>query len=204
ELAKWQEDWQNRARLVMMEEYERRVAQYELDREAALKEARKKLEDEEQYRQTELAINQYYDALIAQTREEQADEEKRAFDRRVKDAEEAIRKEYGLEQQLTEWEKKELLQRLQNELAALEAMEDASTERIKALKNVIDDLSADIPDLTDMTRQWTESLVDGLSQAIVRGESLSDVFENLLQTITQYLLKQAMMGALTAVGFPSF
>ena len=204
DLAKWQEDWQNRARLVMMEEYERRVAQYELDREAALKEARKKLEDEEQYRQAELAINQYYDALIAQTREEQADEEKRAFDRRVKDAEEAIRKEYGLEQQLTEWEKKELLQRLQNELAALEAMEDASTERIEALKNVIDDLSADIPDLTDLTKQWTESLIDGLSQAIVRGESLSDVFENLLRTITQYLIKQAMMGALTAAGFPSF
>jgi len=204
ELAKWQEDWRNRARLALMEEYDQRVAQYELDREAALKEARKKLEDEEQYKQAELAINQYYDALIAQTREEQADEEKRAFDKRVKDAEEAIRKEYGLEQQLTEWEKKELLQRLQNELAALEAMEDASTERIEALKNVIDDLSADVPDLTDLTRQWTESLVDGLSQAIVRGESLSDVFENLLQTITQYLIKQAMMGALTAAGFPSF
>jgi len=41
-------------------------------------------------------------------------------------------------------------------------------------------------------------------QAIVRGESLSDVFENLLRTITQYLIKQAMMGALTAAGFPSF
>lgn len=203
-LAKWQEDWQNRARLALMEEYDQRVTQYELDREAALKEAKKKLEDEEQYKQAELAINQYYDALIAQTREEQADEEKRAFDKRIKDAEEAIRKEYGLEQQLTEREKKELLQRLQNELAALEAMEDASTERIEALKNVIDDLSADIPDLTDLTRQWTESLVDGLSQAIVRGESLSDVFENLLQTITQYLIKQAMMGALTAAGFPSF
>lgn len=204
DLAKWQEDWQNRARLVLMEEYDQRIAQYELDREAALKEARKKFEDEEQYRQAELAINQYYDALIAQTREEQREEEKRAFDQRVKDAEEAIRKEYGLEQQLTEWEKKELLQRLQNELAALEAMEDASTERIEALKNVIDDLSADVPDLTDLTRQWTESLVDGLSQAIVRGESLSDVFENLLQTITQYLIKQAMMGALTAAGLPTF
>lgn len=204
ELAKWQEDWQNRARLVMMEEYERRVAQYELDREAALKEAKKKLEDEEQYKQAELAINQYYDALIAQVRAEQDEEEKRARDQRIRDTEEAIRKEYGLEQQLTEWEKKELLQRLQNELTALEAMEEASAERIEAMKNVIDDLSREIPDLTDMTRQWTEGLVDGLSQAIVRGESLSDVFENLLQTITQYLLKQAMMGGLSAIGFPTF
>ena len=158
----------------------------------------------EQYKQAELAINQYYDALIAQVRAEQDEEEKRARDQRIRDTEEAIRKEYGLEQQLTEWEKKELLQRLQNELTALEAMEEASAERIEAMKNVIDDLSREIPDLTDMTRQWTEGLVDGLSQAIVRGESLSDVFDNLLRTITQYLLKQAMMGGLSAIGFPTF
>ena len=204
DLAKWQEDWQSRARLALMEEYDQRVAQYELDRQAALGEARKKLENEEQYKQAELAINQYYNALIAQAREEQGKEEQRAFNQRVKDAEEAIQKEYGLEKQLTEWEKRELLERLQAELAALKAMEDASAERIEALKNVIAELSAEIPNISDMTKQWTESLVDGLSRAIVEGESLADVFDNLLRTITQYYLKQAMMGALTGMGFPTF
>ena len=204
DLAKWQEDWQNRARLALMAEYDQRVAQYELDREAALKEAQAKLKDEEAYKQMEAAINQYYDALIAQTREEQGEEEKRAFNQRVKDAEEATQKEYGLEQQLTEWEKRELLERLQAELATLKAMEDASTERIEALKNVIAELSAEIPNISDMTKQWTESLVDGLSRAIVEGESLADVFDNLLSTITQYFLKQAMMGGLSGLGLPSF
>jgi len=204
DLAKWQENWHNQARLALMEEYDRRVEQYELDRKAALEEARKKITDAEQLKQAEAAINQYYDALIAQTRAQQDEEEKILRNQRIQDLETTIRKKYGLEQQLTEWEKKELLERLQAELVALQAMENASTERIEALKNVIAELSSEIPSLTDMTKQWTEGLVDGLSRAIVEGESLANVFDNLLKTITQYFLKQAMMGGLTAAGFPAF
>mgnify|MGYP000949126883 CR=1 FL=1 len=204
DLANWQIDWQNKAHLVTLDEYDQRIAQYELDRDAALKVAAKKLQDEEQYKQAELAINQYYDALIAQTKEDRALDEENKTKKRIKDYEDAITKEYGLEKQLTEWEKRELLERLQAELAALQAMGDASAERIEALKNVIAELSDEIPSLSDMTKQWTESLVDGLSRAIVEGESLADVFDNFLRTITQYYLKQAMMGALTGMGFPTF
>lgn len=204
DLANWQIDWQNKAHLVTLDEYDQRITQYELDRDAALKVAAKKLQDEEQYKQAELAINQYYDALIAQTKEDRALDEENKTKKRIKDYEDAITKEYGLEKQLTEWEKRELLERLQAELAALQAMGDASAERIEALKNVIAELSDEIPSLSDMTKQWTESLVDGLSRAIVEGESLADVFDNLLRTITQYYLKQAMMGALTGMGFPTF
>jgi len=197
-------DWQNRARLVAMDDFDKQIEQYDLDRAAALKAAEDKFKDEEQYKQAELAINQYYDGLIAKIRDEQEDSRKKATDQRIQEQEKAIRKEYEMEKSLTEWEKQELLKRLQAELSALEAMTDASAERIEALKNVISELSDEIPSLADVTKRWTEDLVDGLSRAIVEGESLANVFDNLLKTITQYFLKQALMGGLASAGLPSF
>jgi hypothetical protein len=80
-------------------------------------------------------------------------------------------------------------------------MENASEERIEALKRVIRGLAEeDIPTLADMTKKWNEDLVEGLSRAIAYGESLTDIFDNLLRTIAQYYLQQAIMGGLKKVG----
>ena len=180
-------DWQNQARMVAMDDFEKQITRYELDRKAALEAAQAKFKDIEQLRQAEAAINQYYDHLINEAR--------------ITEFEAMIREQYGLEKQLTEWEREELLKRLQAELAVLEATTGASEERIQALKNVIKELGEeDIPTLADMTKKWNEDLVEGLSRAIAYGESLTDIFDNLLRTIAQYYLQQAIMGGLKRIG----
>lgn len=104
-----------------------------------------------------------------------------------------VEQEYGLERNLTEWQKQEIAKRLQAELAALDTSVEANRVRAEAIKGILADLSATMPALEQMTADWSQTLIDGLARAIAYGEDLGDVFKNLLRQIAEWFLKYKVL-----------
>lgn len=105
----------------------------------------------------------------------------------------AVMEQYGLERNLTEWQKQDIARRLQAELAALDMSVEANRVRAEAIKGILADLSATMPALEQMTADWSQTLIDGLARAIAYGEDLGDVFKNLLRQIAEWFLKYQVL-----------
>ncbi len=105
----------------------------------------------------------------------------------------AISERYGLERDLTEWQKQETIKRLQAELAALDTSVEANRGRVEAIEGILADLSATMPTLEQQTASWGQTLIDGLSRAIAYGEDLGDVFRSLLQQIAEWFIKYRIL-----------
>lgn len=113
----------------------------------------------------------------------------------------AVMEQYGLERNLTEWQKQEIAKRLQAELAALDMSVEANRVRAEAIKGILADLSATIPTLEQMTASWGQTLIDGLARAIAYGEDLGDVFKNLLRQIAEWFIKYKVLMPLLGPAF---
>lgn len=113
----------------------------------------------------------------------------------------AVMEQYGLERNLTEWQKQEIAKRLQAELAALDMSVEANRARAEAIKGILADLSATMPTLEQMTASWGQTLIDGLARAIAYGEDLGDVFKNLLRQIAEWFIKYKVLMPLLGPAF---
>lgn len=110
----------------------------------------------------------------------------------------SVIKRYGAEQNLTEWQKQELVKRLEAELATLDMSVEAHRARAEAIKGILTELSVTMPSLEQMTANWSQTLIDGLAKAIVYGEDLGDVFKNLFRQIAEWFLKYRVLMPLLA------
>ena len=88
---------------------------------------------------------------------------------------------------------------------------DGTKEQVQSINWMTDafvDLGLEIEEANQKFVDWKDDLVTGLSDAIARGESLSDVFENIGSQIASMVLQQAVVGpfvnwAMGGLGLPT-
>ena len=85
------------------------------------------------------------------------------------------------------------------------SLKEEVDEGIKAVEEFVSKLGIDgegekaIKELDAVTTSWLQSLSNGLASAIVHGESLYDVFDNLLRMIAQQALSGLFMRGMTTI-----
>jgi hypothetical protein len=178
-------------------------------REAALKEEELRYEKEKQIAKGNKALlaeaEQNHQLRIYTINREYDQKDQEISDERLKRYQQAINDKYQLERNLTDWQKQELLKRMQAELDTLLEINGASIEEIQALQMAIEKLSQEtMPDMEQKTAEWGQELIDSMSAAIARGESLNDVFKNLLTSIAEYTIKTKILQPLLGPIFDTF
>lgn len=163
-------------------------------RQAALKEEELRYEKEKQIAKGNKAllaeVEQNHLLRISAINREYDEKDQEISNERLKRYQQVINDKYQLERNLTDWQKQELLKRMQAELDTLLTINGASIEEIQALQMAIEKLSQDtMPNMEQKTAEWGQELIDSMASAIAHGDSLNDVFKNLLASIAEYIIK---------------
>jgi DNA repair exonuclease SbcCD ATPase subunit len=71
--------------------------------------------------------------------------------------------------------------------------EDEGVKSLNWMTDAFADLGIEIETANQKFTEWKDDLVDGLSEAIVQGKSLSDVFENIADQMAAMVIKQGII-----------
>lgn len=74
---------------------------------------------------------------------------------------------------------------------------DGKAESLNWMTDAFVDLGVEIEEANKAFKDWEKEMVNGLSNAIARGEDLGDVFENIADQISAMVIKQAIVQPMT-------